>query len=155
MQGRSLGTPLAMVLLLTCILFGAGYVGCNGVAGSGARTEERTGEAVMEREFKIKYGQELTVKGQELKVTFASLLDDSRCPVNATCVWEGDAEILIGVRQANMEESQIALHTNQKFRQAGKYQRYAIRLVALDPYPRTDFETKPGDYIATLLITKE
>jgi hypothetical protein len=154
MQGMALGTPLAMVLSLTCVLFGAGYVGCNGVTGSGVRTEERTGEAVLDREFKIKYGQELTVKGQDLKVTFASLLDDSRCPVNATCVWEGDAEILIGVRQAKGEGSQIALHTNQKFSQAGKYQQYVIRLVALDPYPRLDFEAKPGDYVATLLIKK-
>ena len=155
MQGMSLGTPFALVLLLTCVLFGAGYVGCNGVTGSGVRTEERTGEAVLEREFKIKYGQELTVKGEGLRVTFASLLDDSRCPVNATCVWEGDAEILIGVRQANAEESQLALHTNQKFSQAGKYQQYVLRLVALDPYPRMDFEHKPGDYTATLLIKKE
>jgi len=155
MQGMSLGTPLAMVWLLTCGLLGAGYVGCNGVASSDARTEERTGEAVLEREFKIKYGQELTVKGEGLRVTFASLLDDSRCPINATCVWEGDAEILIGVRRANAEESQIALHTNQKFSQAGTYRQYVIRLVALDPYPRADVENKESDYTATLLIKKE
>ena len=98
---------------------------------------------------------ELTVKGEGLRVTFASLLDDSRCPINATCVWEGDAEILIGVRRANAEESQIALHTNQKFSQAGTYRQYVIRLVALDPYPRADVENKESDYTATLLIKKE
>ena len=140
------GISLRIALSLVYVLFGIGYVGSNGATGSGA---------VLGREFKIKYGQELTVKGQDLKVTFASLLDDSRCPVNATCVWEGDAEILIGVRQAKREGSQIALHTNQKFSQAGKYQQYVIRLVALDPYPRTDLEPQPSDYIATLLITKE
>jgi hypothetical protein len=58
------------------------------------------------------------------------------------------------VRQANAEESQIELHTNRKFTQEGKYQQYVIKLVALDPYPRTDFKKKQSDYIATLLIKK-
>jgi hypothetical protein len=117
--------------------------------------EERTSEAVLERDFKIKYGQELTVKDQDLKVTFASLRDDSRCPANATCVWEGDATILISVRQANTEESPLELHTNRRFTQEGKYQQYVIRLVALDPYPSTNLEKQRRDYIATLHIRKE
>jgi hypothetical protein len=86
MKGVSLRILLAKVLSLMCVLFGVGYVGCNGATNSGAYTEERTGEAVLERDFKIKYGQELTVKRQDLKVKFASLLDDSRCPANVTCV---------------------------------------------------------------------
>jgi hypothetical protein len=45
------------------------------------------------------------------------------------------------------------LHTNGT--QAEKYQQYVIRLVALDPYPRTEVERKLSDYVATLLIKKE
>ena len=111
--------------------------------------------SLLGRNFKIKYGQELTVKGQNLKVKFGSLLDDSRCPTDVKCVWEGDAKILISVRRANARASNIELHTSAHFKQAGKYQRYVIKLVALDPYPRTRGKEKQGDYVATLLITKE
>jgi hypothetical protein len=144
MKGISLRSLLAIALPLMCVLFGGAYVGSNGATGSGA---------ILGREFKIEYGQELTVKGQGLKVKFVSVADDSRCAVNATCVWAGDAKIVIGVRQANTEGSRIELHTNGT--PAEKYQRYVIRLVALDPYPRTDVERKPSDYVATLLIKKE
>jgi len=145
MKSISLRILLAIGFSLMCALFDAGYVGSNGATGSGG---------VLGREFKIKYGQELTVKGQDLKVKFASVLDDSRCPANGTCIWGGDAKILIGVRRAKSEESQIELHTYGKSTQA-KYQQYVIRLVALEPYPGTDVEGKRSDYVATLLIKKE
>src|ERR1043165_6118053 len=107
------GISLRIALSLMYVLFGIGYVCFNGATGSGA---------VLGQEFKIKYGQELTIKGQGLKVKFASVLDDSRCAVKATCVWAGDAKIVIRVRQANAKESRMELHTNGT--QAGKYQQY-------------------------------
>ena len=139
---------LAIVLSLMCVVFDVSYVGCSGVTGS---------DVVMGREFKIRYGQELKVKGEDLKVKFASLLGDSRCPSNVTCIWEGDALVQIDMKRTNATESQIELHTNSRLGGAleGKYQQYVIKLVALDPYPRTDVERKGSDYVATLLVTKE
>jgi hypothetical protein len=143
MRRTCLGILVAMTLLM-CGLFDCGYAWGKGAAGS---------DAVLGRKFKIKYGQELTLEGQELKVKFASLLDDSRCPADVTCHWAGDAKILIGMRRATAEEARIELHTLGTHSE--KYQQYEIRLVALDPYPRTDVERKQSDYVATLLITKE
>ena len=117
-----------------------------------APVEERTDKAVLGREFKIKYGQELTVKGEDLKVKFASVLGDSRCPIDAWCHWAGDAKILISVRGANAEETRMEFHTLGA--QAGKYQEYVVRLVALYPRRRVGVEVKPSDYVATLLIKK-
>jgi len=154
MKSISLRILFAIVLSLMCTHFGTSYIGCNGATGVAAHFEDRTDEAVLDRNFKIKYGQELTVKGGDLKLKFASVLDDSRCPANGICIWAGDAKILIGVRRAKAEESQIELHTYGKPTQA-KYQEYVIRLVALDPYPGTETEGKRSDYVATLLIKKE
>ena len=150
MKGISRQFLLAMASSWVCLFWGAGHAGCNS-----SHIEERTDEAILDRDFKIKYGQELTVKGEDLKVKFVSLLDDSRCPANVTCIWEGDAHIQIGVRRANAEESKMELHTNARFNQAGKYQRYVIRLVALDPYPGTEAGKERSDYIATIRINKE
>ena len=149
MKSVSHSIPLAIVSSLMCVLFGAGYAGCNGTTD--------TGEAVPGHAFKIKYGQELTVKGEDLKVKFASV-EDGRCPTGVNCFVGGDATVLISVRRADVEESQIELHTYPPQggkSQRGKYQQYGILLVALDPYPRIDVETKRSDYVATLLIKKE
>lgn len=155
MKGMQLRILLAVALPLMCSLFGSGFIGCNGATSSDAGINKPGNEAFIEKDFKIRYGQELTVKGQDLKVKFVSVLDDSRCPADVTCVWEGDAKIVIAVRLANSDESQMELHTNQRFTQEAKYKQYVIRLVGLHPHPRTDVERKPSDYIATLTIKKE
>lgn len=155
MESTSLGIPLAIVLSLMCALPGSGYVGRNGLTDTSVPIEAQSENAGLEQNFKIKYGQEVMVKGQNLKVKFDSLLDDSRCPTDVECVWPGDAEIVISVKRANAHASNMELHTNEQFTQAAKYQRYMIKLVALDPYPRTRVKKKPSDYVATLLIKKE
>jgi hypothetical protein len=153
MKGISLRILFAIVLSLMCILFGAGNIVSNGITVVAAHVEERTSEAVLEQEFKIKYGQELTAKGEDLKVMFASV-QDSRCPIDAKCHWAGDAKILIRVRRPNVEESQIELHTYLRPQEV-KYQEYVIRLVTLYPRRRVRVEVKPSDYVATLLIKKD
>jgi hypothetical protein len=155
MRNISLRILLAIVLTLTCVLLSSGYAGGDRPKGHGVLIAEQSEEAVPDQNFKIKYGQELTVKGEDLKIKFDSLLDDSRCPTDVKCVWEGDAKILISVRRARAKESHLELHTNQNFTRAGKYQKYTIKLIALDPYPRTRFQGKQSEYVATLLIKKQ
>lgn len=145
----------AIGLSLMCVLLSSGYDGRNGSKRKSVLAEENSEKAVLDRDFKIKYGQEVTVKGEGLRVKFDSVLDDSRCPKDVTCVWAGDAKIAISVRRANAKASKLELHTNGQFNQTGKYQRYVIKLVALDPYPRASAKGRPGSYVATLLITRE
>ena len=143
----------AFGLSLMCVLLSSGHDGRNGSRANSLPTDEAAKKAVFDRNFKVSYGKEVKVK--DLKVKFDSLVDDSRCPKDVTCVWAGDAKIVVSVRRGNSKASSMELHTNGQFAQTGKYQQYVIKLVALDPYPRTSVKAKPGDYVATLLITKE
>ncbi len=147
---------LAIGLSLMSVLPSFGVDGRSGSRssskGRSVTNEDAATKAVLDRNFKVRYGQEVTIKGQDLKVKFDSVLDDSRCPKDVTCVWAGDAKVLITVRRGNGEASKMELHTNGQFAQIGKYQQYVIKLVALDPYPRTSVKGKPSDYVATLLI---
>lgn len=155
MAGIFLRSLLVGALALTYLLADPGPAGCAGSTDRRLHTGERAGEAVLDREFKLEYGQELTVKGEGLSVKFDALVNESRCPTGVNCVWEGDAQILIGARHAKGEPLKLELHTNQRFAQSGRYQQYVIKLVALDPYPKADVDTARKDYVATLLITKE
>lgn len=150
---------LAVGLSLLWVVLGAGYDGRRGARNRSKRrsvpNEDSAKKAVLDRNFRVRYGQEVTVNGESLKVKFDSVLEDSRCPKDVTCVWAADAKIAISVRRVNGEPSKMELHTNGQFNQTGKYQQYVIKLVGLDPYPRSSAEVKPSNYVATLLITKE
>lgn len=41
----------------------------------------------------LRLNQERTVPGSRVKVRFDRVIEDSRCPINARCVWAGNAKV--------------------------------------------------------------
>ena len=148
MKTASLRILLVGLLISTCALAGPG-------ADARGRVGKRPKQVALGQEFKLRQGQEVAIKGHDLRVKFDALVEDSRCPTGVNCVWAGDAKILVGARQAKSEAVQLELHTNGQFAQVGMYQQYTVKLVALDPHPKADVEVGQKDYVATLLITRE
>jgi hypothetical protein len=73
--------------------------------------------------------------------------EDSRCPVDVTCVWEGDAkiEILVSREEAADETKILTLRSPGSETQAG---RLRIRFVGLSPVPRQAEANRPRKYLA-------
>jgi hypothetical protein len=86
-----------------------------------------------------------------LTVTFDGVRSDSRCPMDALCVWAGDAIIAVRLSQPAGGQVERELHTDPSGSQAS-YLAYVIKLVALAPYPRSDRRIQPDDYVATLTV---
>src|SRR3954470_13123503 len=109
------------------------------------------------REFKIKVGRTVTLRGEALRLRFAKVTSDSRCPKGVKCVWAGNAEVLIEVSAGGTRERKtLSLNTNAGQERAGEaqYGHYTVKLVGLSPYPQSTRKIKQGEYIATLLVTK-
>ncbi|MBN2263032.1 MAG: hypothetical protein JW735_08970, partial [Prolixibacteraceae bacterium] len=47
--------------------------------------------------------------------SFDELMEDSRCPMNANCVWEGNAKIRLSLKSSDDQEHSIELNTNSNF----------------------------------------
>lgn len=110
------------------------------------------------REFKLKVGQTVTLERGSLRLRFASLASDSRCPVDVTCVWAGNAEVLVEVAaKGGRGKKSLRLNTNASPERAGEgeYQRYTVKLLELSPRPRSGRKIAAGAYTATLLVVKE
>jgi hypothetical protein len=54
---------------------------------------------VLEQEFKLKVGESAKALREGLKVEFDSVAEDSRCPRGVTCIWAGNAKILLKVEK--------------------------------------------------------
>lgn len=110
------------------------------------------------REFTIKVGRTLTLKGETLRLRFVKVAADSRCPKNVDCVWAGNAEVLIEVGNGGaMSRRTLSLNTNAGQGRAGEatYGRYTVKLVSLSPYPSNTRKIRQNQYVATLLVTEE
>ena len=80
--------------------------------------------------------------------------EDSRCPTGAQCVWAGDAAATFTLEKPPAAALQRTLHTNGRFARQTDFDNFVIRLEDIKPYPKKDVAIAPGDYRATLVVTR-
>lgn len=80
-----------------------------------------------------------------------SVYDDSRCPKNLECVWEGDALAAFTLTTAKSTKSFI-LHSNKKFQTDTVIEGITIKLLDIRPYPVADQQIDDGTYRVEITI---
>ena len=108
----------------------------------------QTGQSVL-----VCAGKQVTAKQSGLKVKFVEVLEDSRCPTGANCIWAGNARIKIEVTNKDGGEKTFELNTSSGPK-GDQFDGWAVDLVTLTPYPSTKGAIDPKDYIAKLVITR-
>ena len=108
--------------------------------------------------FTLPGGHEATISGENLRLRFDQVFEDSRCPRQVDCVWTGQARIAVVVQQAQGDPTTVELNTNPAPGQTARtvdVGDYTIELQALDPYPETPEDALAlADYRATLVVRK-
>ncbi len=107
----------------------------------------------LEAPFELQAGRQATVRGTPFQFRFAGVLEDSRCPADVVCVWQGDGHVRITVLQPDSSARDLDLHTSLEPRSA-RLGDYSIVLEALQPAPRSTTSIAPTDYVATLRVTR-
>ena len=115
---------------------------------------KRAETAKVEDGILVKQGKEVKVKGEDLQLTFVSVMDDSRCPEGATCVWAGNGRVHLIARNSKGDCAEFDLNTTLEPLEHD-FGRYQIKLVQLSPYPSIKHTSKPDEYVATLVVTKK
>jgi hypothetical protein len=137
------------VLLLGCVL---SLAGC--VARPPARAPVKLGE-----EFTLALGESVGIDHRGVTVAFKDVIEDSRCPMNARCIWEGNARIAIQASQStpgrtadtyDVAEGKIELNTSTRFNTREKIAGFVIELRRLEPDRVAGAQTR--DYVATLFV---
>jgi len=84
-----------------------------------------------------------------LRLTFVEVSADSRCPIDATCVWQGDATVSVAVGPGMGPLDRYAMHTHEGASWVDALG-FRITLLELLPVPQAAIPIPPGDYRATL-----
>ena len=137
---------------LTALLLAA-LAACSGNSAPGVTTPSQNSQTVSQQElgraFSMKIGESVTVG--DLRLTFRSVEADSRCPVDAVCVWAGDGEIALKIEQGS-KAAVAALHTTLEPKKT-EWDGYTIALVSLSPTRKANTEVKSADYRAEIFVT--
>ncbi len=79
---KNISYPLASFVTILLL------VGCAG----NAELRSRLGE-----EFSLRIGQSVAITGEDLEIRFVEVSEDSRCPKDVTCVWEGRVSTVVEI----------------------------------------------------------
>jgi len=107
----------------------------------------------LDQEVKVAFSDQAVIEGEALTLTFKDMNEDSRCPENVQCVWEGRATITIEALKEGGTPGALALTLPSP--SAGTYSGYSISLLALEPHPEAGSQTPLEEYVATLVVTKQ
>ena len=137
---------IAIAFLLSLLL----YPGCEncGCYCSGYDVEE----LVMNADSDLNYTSIYCNPEYEISLSFDSL-QDSRCPIGAMCIWEGNARIKLKIRQSGESEISFWLNTHDSFLSDTVVNGIRYELIDVLPYPELDKEYQLDDYLLQMRIS--
>lgn len=97
---------IALALLVSCLA-----TACASVPGSGAPVPGTPATDPASLTLRMGESHRLADGSQ---LTYVRLVDDSRCPPNVQCVWEGDAEIELRWQPRRGDSRDLRLHTSAR-----------------------------------------
>lgn len=103
--------------------------------------------------LKVRVNQQKSHARSKLKITFVSLVEDSRCPTGTRCVWAGNAKIRVKIADARGRSEIFEMNTNMGARGAS-FGGYAINLLDVAPRPAANIRINRNAYTATFEINK-
>jgi len=138
--------PMRVVVVAACLAAVVSLGGCTG-------SSTTPGQIPLGQSFELRAGTSAALQ-DGLTVAFETVRSDSRCPMDATCVWAGDAIVAVQLSQSGGNQAARELHVNPGVPSGSEasYLTYSIKLVTLTPYPRSDQAIQPNDYVATFIV---
>ena len=127
--------------------------GCASIPRSGSGSESAGPRARFGEEFPLPLGESIPLDGSGYTIVFRKVLEDSRCPVDRTCVWEGNARIEIELKAAvEADSGLVELNTSSRFPTPNAVAGVVFEVRRLEPAPRADTPTQ--GYVVTLFARK-
>ena len=140
---RSFSTAMALAATLQL----ASSLGC-----ASSPTEPSARGVPLGQPFRLGVGESASIQGVSLLLGFEQVLEDSRCPADALCVWAGDARMRAWARLQGQARRDLELHTLQP--NPLELDGVRIEVEALEPFPYSNVRIDPRGYVVTLVVTR-
>jgi hypothetical protein len=96
-------------------------------------------------ELTLRMGQEAQAGGSVLRVLFVRVIEDSRCPIDAICVWEGNAGVELGLTLGTGPTVPHVINTSLE-PQAVTVGGFTVTLLEVAPAPTSQGPIDPDRY---------
>lgn len=110
----------------------------------------------LNQPFQLKVDQVAQVSSDNVQLKFLEVQQDSRCPVNVQCIWQGQAKVAISLTRNEQPLGNLTLETSVDGQPiAQSVNGYSIKLVKVSPQPKANQPIDQSDYHATFILTQQ
>ncbi|WP_155827706.1 hypothetical protein [Gillisia sp. JM1] len=92
-------------------------------------------------------------------IQFKKVISDSRCPKDVTCVWAGEAKVMLAILENGklIEEKIVTLNGQNPldFSFLGLEDIYSLKALDLIPYPVSSHKIKDSEYCLKIQLNKK
>lgn len=141
-----------MVLISAIALLGAACRADPAPAGPPSGAQQVAGP--LGDTLALPFGVPLRVEGTPLRLTFRAVEEDSRCPTGVTCVWAGNARIVIEAEVDGGTAVPLLLNTAVEPHGASAAS-WVVTLVGVDPWPAEGVAAPPEAHTARVTVAAE
>lgn len=113
-----------------------------------------TAEIPIGQPFTLAPDEKVLVGDLPLELHFETIAEDSRCPLDAVCIWEGEAVAELRLSSPDRDAENVRLHTRHSpfGPSVVEHADLFVHLLDVMPYPKSTIPIDPADYRLTLIV---
>ncbi|XGB43363.1 MAG: hypothetical protein LVS60_06305 [Nodosilinea sp. LVE1205-7] len=111
----------------------------------------------LDRHFQLKMHDIAWIQSESLKIQFLNIDEDSRCPSEVQCPWNGQVSVIVNIAKAdkNIGDFKLIDKPGSENQATINFDGYSIRLLEVMPYPKTAQRIRLSDYTAILVVSRK
>lgn len=111
--------------------------------------------AYLDKPFDLKVNETAFIKQENMSITFVDIIEDSRCPMGAVCVWEGRVIAKVNIVKDSKQWNDVELIMRPGHREFKVIDGYKITLINVEPYPKVKEKIDLSEYVITLVVSQD
>lgn len=115
-------------------------------------------QELLPKQLTLKEGENTFLKESGFNISFRQITEDSSCPKDVQCIWEGVATAEIEVMGIYTRPQKFYLSTisdpRKKLQKKAKFSGYEIELISIFPNKKSANSPHPINYRLTLNVSK-
>ncbi|MEO1259422.1 MAG: hypothetical protein AAFZ15_11525 [Bacteroidota bacterium] len=138
------------VFTITTLAFVIALSACNN------KLKIETNSFNLDVPFQLKVQETAKMVNGDLQLTITGLPEDSRCPQDVNCVWEGQVRLFVTAAiPSGKENLEFKVEKSKMGKVRKSFGNYAITVEDVQPLPQNGLKTPIEDYFVTFVVEEK